>query len=101
MKEIVSIAENIFRAKDRDPADAKAMLHQIDHDHGHAVVLEVIARMQVLSQARYDAAMAVFEGLPPNTSFGDAVRIKQARKDPVADGWELQDGGNYVKTIET
>jgi hypothetical protein len=95
--EIAATAERISKARDACPADARAMLRQIDHDHGRDTVRAVIAQMQRLSECRHTEAMAVFAGLPP-MPFGDALRIKRERGDVCALGWTPGDGGVYSKT---
>jgi hypothetical protein len=92
-----TIAARICKAGDRSPADARAMLRQVDQDHGREAVLEVIARMRVLSQTRYQEVMRVFEGLP-GMSFEEALRIKRERGDPCAQGW-MKHEGTYIKII--
>jgi len=57
----------------------------------------VIEEMQRQAQVRYTAAMAVFRGLPPDTTFEAALTIKTARGDPCAQGWRKQNDGNYSK----
>jgi hypothetical protein len=37
------MAERICKARDRDPCDARAILRQIDLDHGHDVALAIAA----------------------------------------------------------
>lgn len=97
--EIAAIAERISKTRDRDTRDARAMLRQLDQDHGRDVAQAVIARMQLLTGIRHDATMAVFRGLPSGTSFADAIRIKTARGDPCAQGWSRQRDGSYAKDV--
>jgi hypothetical protein len=95
--EIATMAERVCKARDADPRDAKAMLRQIDLDHGHRIVRAVVAEMQRQTQLRHVEAMAVFEGLSSDTTFEDALAAKRARGDPVARGW-TKVGNVYAKT---
>ena len=97
--EIATMAERVCKARDRDPRDAKAMLRQIDLDHGHRVVRAVVAKMQRQGQLRYAEAMAVFEGLSNDTTFADALAIKTAGGDLRAQGWTKQSDGTYAKMV--
>ena len=96
--EIATMAERISKARDRDDHDARAMLRQVELDHGRDVALAVIAHMRSLSECRYAEAMAVFEGLPRDISFADALRIKSASGDACAQGWTKQSDGTFSKT---
>jgi hypothetical protein len=96
--EMAAMAERICRARDRDPADARAMLHQLDHDHGRDVALAVAAMCRIILQRRSAEVAKVFAGLPSTTSFGDALRIKRAQHDPSAEGWQ-QIGDAYAKLV--
>jgi hypothetical protein len=98
MKEVAIIAERICKARDRDVNDARAMLRQVDHDHGRDVALAVVEQMKVLSQRRYQEVMRVFENLPRDITFEEALRIKRARGDKCALGWTKQ-GNGYVKMV--
>lgn len=94
--EISTMAERICKARDRDPADARAMLHQIAHDHGREVGLAVAAMCQTISRRRCEEVSRVFEGLPSDITFADALRIKRERGDACAQGW-TRDGNVYAK----
>jgi hypothetical protein len=94
--EIAAMAERICKARDRDQRDARAMMRQISLDHGDDALRTVIRQMKRLDACRHAEAMKVFQGMPNNTSFGDALRIKRERGDRVAEGWELHDG-TYAK----
>jgi hypothetical protein len=95
--EIATMAERICKTRDVDPVDAKAMLRQIVHDHGRDVALAVIEMCRIISQRRYAEAMAVFEGLPRDVSFADALRIKASRGDACAQGWRRESDGTFSK----
>lgn len=95
--EIATMAERVCKARDRDPRDAKAMLRQIDLDHGHRIVRAVVAEMQQQGQLRYAEAMAIFEGQSRDTTFADARAIKRERGDASAEGWTKQSDGTYAK----
>jgi len=88
--EIATMAERVCKARDADPRDAKAMLRQIDLDHGHRIVRAVVAEMQRQGQLRHVEAMAVFD-------FADALAAKRAQGDPSAQGW-TKVGNVYTKT---
>ena len=96
--EIAMLAERISKARDRDQRDAKAMLRQVRVDHGDDALRAVIEQMKLLSQVRCEEVSRVFEGLPSDVSFAQALRTKRERHDPVAQGWELQADGVYAKT---
>jgi hypothetical protein len=50
--EIATRAERVSKVCDRDQRDARAMLRQIDQDHGCDIVRAVIEQMQLLSECR-------------------------------------------------
>ena len=95
--EIRERAERICKARDADPSDGLAMLHQIAQDHGRAVALAVTEMCRIISQLRYAEARAVFAGLPP-MSFESALRIKREQGDASAEGW-TKDGNVYAKLV--
>ena len=97
--EIATMAERVCKTRDRDPRDAKAMLRQIDLDHGHRIVRAVVAEMQRQTQLRYTEAMAVFEGQSRDTTFADALAAKRAQGDASAEGWTKQSDGTFSKVV--
>ena len=97
--EITMLAERVSRTHDRCPADAKAQLHTIRYQHGQAAVVAVITQMRLQSEYRYREAMLVFQGLPPGTKFAQALAIKAAQNDPVAEGWTKINDTTYTKDV--
>jgi hypothetical protein len=95
--EIAMMAERICKARDADPADAKAMLHAISYQHGHAVAGAVVEMCRTISQRRCEEVSRIFAGLSHDISFADALRIKREQHDPCAQGWTKQSDGTYSK----
>ena len=95
--EIAVTASRLNTTRDRDADSSRAMLLAINDQHGRSTVRAVIAEMQRQAEVRYEAVMSVFRGLPSDTTFAQAIAIKAARHDPVAQGWELQPDGTYAK----
>jgi hypothetical protein len=96
--EIAAMAERCCKAKDVDAVDCRALLHQIEQDHGRDTMLAVVEQMQQQTQMRNVKAMEVFAGLPPMT-FEAALKIKAARGDPCALGWRKERDGTFSKTV--
>jgi hypothetical protein len=97
--EIVAMAERCCKARDHDPADARAMLNQFAHDHDRDATVAVIAAMKQQTQARYDAVIEVYKDLPHTLPFAEALRIKTERNDPCANGWHRMNDGTYYRDI--
>ncbi|OSI28955.1 hypothetical protein BST66_27885 [Bradyrhizobium canariense] len=93
------MAERVCKARDACPADARAQLHQIDHDHGRDVAVAVVQICKIIVQRRREEAMAVFEGLPPDITFEAALAIKRERRDPSAEGWMKLSDGSFAKKV--
>ncbi|MCK1303898.1 MULTISPECIES: hypothetical protein [unclassified Bradyrhizobium] len=99
--EIAAMASSICTAHDACPADGRAMLHQIAHDHGRAVAVAVTAMCRMISRRRCEEVALIFEGLPPDISFAAALAVKRERGEPCAQGWTKQSDGTFAKLVRT